>query len=289
MRFLHRRYRPLTLEEAVRRLRAGEDFAPDEALLTFDDGYRDNFTYAFPVLRGLGLPATIFVTTGYVGSERYFWWDELARALPGIDAAAFFNGVTSDAGIGAGLRGAVGGLRSTRRAIHAVVAAARDASPPERERFMEAVRRAGGPTASSGRVFLSWEEIRTMAEHGIEFGSHTRTHPFLTQIPPEAAREEIASSRRDLEERLGKPVVAFAYPDGRFDDAIERLVEEAGYACAFQTRRLARAGRGSRYALPRRPVKEAHSSGFGGRFSPRLFAAELDGAVDRALLREPRR
>jgi peptidoglycan/xylan/chitin deacetylase (PgdA/CDA1 family) len=128
-----------------------------------------------------------------------------------------------------------------------------------------------------------------MAEEGIEFGSHTRSHPFLTQIAPEAAREEIAASRHELEERVGRPVIAFAYPDGRFDETIERLVEEAGYACAFQTRRLSRADRDSRYALPRRPVKEAHSTGFGGRFSSRLFAAELDGAVDRALFRGSRR
>ncbi len=80
---------------------------------------------------------------------------------------------------------------------------------------------------------LSWENIREMAENGIEFGAHTINHPHLTQINIEEAKREIEESKKVVNELTGLPVMAFSYPYGEYNEEIKKLAEEAGFACAF--------------------------------------------------------
>ena len=84
---------------------------------------------------------------------------------------------------------------------------------------------------------LSWENIREMAENGIEFGAHTINHPHLTQINIEEAKREIEESKKVVNELTGLPVMAFSYPYGEYNEAIKKLAEEAGFACAFTVER----------------------------------------------------
>jgi peptidoglycan/xylan/chitin deacetylase (PgdA/CDA1 family) len=86
-----------------------------------------------------------------------------------------------------------------------------------------------------GNPLMGWETIDDLHRCGIEFGSHSMTHPFLTKIPVEAARQELVRSKQVLEDRLGTRVCSFAYPYGDKNPATERLVEEAGYSYACST------------------------------------------------------
>jgi peptidoglycan/xylan/chitin deacetylase (PgdA/CDA1 family) len=97
------------------------------------------------------------------------------------------------------------------------------------------------------RELLTWEELEQLKFAGFEIGSHSMTHARLTEIGAEAARREIAESKRALEERLGVPVRHFAYPQGKHDEGVKRLVEEAGYRAAWATR----SGEGGRWAMRR--------------------------------------
>jgi peptidoglycan/xylan/chitin deacetylase (PgdA/CDA1 family) len=132
-----------------------------EAFLSFDDGYLDNYTEAFPILSRHGFSATIFVVTAHVG------------------ATSAWNGAVP---------------------------------------------------------LLSWSHMDEMARHGFSFQSHTRTHAVLTRCDDARAREELAGSRRELEDRLGRPVDEIAYPHGHYDDRVLRLAAEAGYRTGWAAR-----------------------------------------------------
>lgn len=92
----------------------------------------------------------------------------------------------------------------------------------------EWLQKKGEPTCE----MLSEDQIKEMAEYGIDFGAHTCTHPDLTRIPPKVAKREIFESKRKIENLLGKPIISFCYPYGNFNDTIKQMVIEAGFKCA---------------------------------------------------------
>jgi len=167
VRFLSQAYHVMALEELIACITDGErQVPPDAVVITLDDGFEDNYTNAYPILRRYKVPATIFV---------------IAERL---------------------------------RSGGAEQAEAGDAYP--------------------GR-YLSWDQALEMCDHGISIGSHTLTHPWLTEMTRGAARREIVESKVVLEQGLGRPVSLFAYPGGRicdFDRDIRTMVAESGYSGA---------------------------------------------------------
>ena len=154
---LRSRYHARTLDEGI------VSTADDDVLLTFDDGYLDNYTVAFPLLQEFGLNAAIFVVADF--QRRRNWWDD---ALP------------------------------TRNA-----------------------------------PLLEPRHMREMATHGIEFGSHTLSHPVLSQLGDVALRNELADSKHAVEDIVGRPVHHLAYPYGYVDERTKDAVRAAGYKAAF--------------------------------------------------------
>ncbi len=123
------------------------------------------------------------------------------------------------------------------------------------------------------RLYLSWEEIREMAGGGIEFGSHTVTHPRLSALAPEACSSELVSSKRIIEERIGRPVRTLAYPFGgklEFNESVEKAAREAGYECAFS---LCRGSNG--FTVGRKMVDSSMTTRLNGEFSAPLFGSAL--------------
>lgn len=228
-----RHYRVLTVEDLVEHARKGT--TPRNALaLTFDDGYRDNLTHAAPILAQHGLPATIFLATGYIGTPDLPWFDRVALAfklsrhkdvtIPGCEPLQ----IKTEGDRLAGLVLAMNWLKTLpdeerRRAVERLVADLRPRGP-------------GRPK----RVMLTWEEVDALRGLGFSIGAHTVTHPILSRVTPERAREEIQGSKDAIERTLGVPVFAFAYPNGGpqdYSSTTVRLVQECGFACAVTTRR----------------------------------------------------
>jgi len=185
MAWLHRHgYQSMTLAEyAHQTIEKGERIV----IITFDDGYADNSTLAFPILKRYGFVATIFLVSDYVDTDHVFSWD-------------------------------VPKMRSQHDA--------------------------------HWYRLLTWEQVHEMAVYGIEFGSHTCTHPELTRLSAQEYTEEIVRSRKDLRARLGTEVGSFCYPRGKLDIDIIQAVEHAGYACAVVTPKRAGIPLG-RYTLRR--------------------------------------
>lgn len=168
MRFLKEHYVVITPEELTNVIAHGAVPPRNAVLVTFDDGYRDVYDHAYPILKGLGLKALLFPATDYIGTTKPFPHDE---RLPMPNPA------------------------------------------------------------------LDWTQLQTMQDV-FTVGSHTKSHRIVTTLPLQAAREEIWSSKKLLEDRLGRPVRFFCYPKGgagQFNQPVEDLVQAAGYLASFVT------------------------------------------------------
>ncbi|MCH8064174.1 MAG: polysaccharide deacetylase family protein [Chloroflexi bacterium] len=163
-----RAYRGLTLEELAGKLDSGDKMPARSVVITFDDGYKDTFTHAFPILQEYGFTATVFLVSGHIGESSS--WD----------------------------------------------AGKTDASP-----------------------LMDRSEIFEMARHGIDFGSHSRTHTSLPALTRDEARNEVAQSKTELEQLMGRKINAFAYPFGGATPWLQDIVRDAGYsvACGIDQRR----------------------------------------------------
>lgn len=240
--YLRRHYRMLHLEDALKEL-----YLPQEEkkvhdrrtplVLTFDDGYHDNYTHAFALASKLQVPISIFLIPGYVESGDYFWWREGKRLVNytqisevTIEGHAYSLGRPGD-------RDRLALAIDTRlRHAHSI---------KEREAFLEAIRNVLAVPASvaveeEAALPLTWPEIHKMEESGwVSFGAHTMHHPILAYLSDSMeVRREVRESRKLLEEQLGHPVRAFAYPIGKLEDIGEeglRAVQEAGYDWAVTT------------------------------------------------------
>jgi peptidoglycan/xylan/chitin deacetylase (PgdA/CDA1 family) len=233
MRFLRARYRILPLLDLVESLRRGDSLPAYAAAVTFDDGYRNNFTCAFPVLRELGIPATIFLTTGFLDDGRPLWTDRLTLALEHTPVAEVETSKR------------VLPLRTPteRREARATLAADLKALPSaEKCRQLDALERRLGVSALAAPAAmqpLGWDEVRTMHASGlVSFGSHTVTHEIVTRLSTAAKAREITYSVRRVQEETGQPCRLFAYPNGEmgdFDDESRRLLAATSVVGAVTT------------------------------------------------------
>lgn len=196
-------YKTIGLGEAVRRLEGNTGRAERLVVLTFDDGFEDFWSEAFPTLNQFGYTATVFLPTAYIG-----------------DTPRKFNGTTC----------------------------------------------------------LTWGQIRELGKAGIEFGSHTATHPELTALAPAEVRREVELSKEEIEDRLGSAVESFSYPyafpepDRAFRQSLRTMLTEAGYENGVSTM-VGTADSGSdRLFLERIPVNSRDDEAF--------FSAKLEGGYD---------
>jgi peptidoglycan/xylan/chitin deacetylase (PgdA/CDA1 family) len=234
MQFLQSCYRVMSLQELVQRAARGD--VPQRAVaITFDDGYRDNYEYAFPILKKYKFPATIFVATGAIGTGDLIWHDRIFDAFrfATVDRARLedtslpeLNLETSEA---------------RQQSLESTLFRAKTLYGDNRRRFIDVVERELRPNLAADRYerMLNWKQIGEMHDAGIEFGSHTVTHTILSQIPKSEIVKELRDSKRELSERLGTPISSFAYPNGKatdFTDEAKAVLRECGYSCAVTCR-----------------------------------------------------
>jgi O-antigen/teichoic acid export membrane protein/peptidoglycan/xylan/chitin deacetylase (PgdA/CDA1 family) len=229
MEHLCRRYEPIALSKLLDCLDANEPPPRGSVVVTFDDGFADNYDNAFPILRRFGIPATMFLATGYIDSQRKFWYEDLCRAilttrveravLPGIGPITF------------------GSIASRREIVKQLLRWLKSVPDVERrgalQRLHEQLEVAADPSggkALSGQ--MTWAQIREMSACGIEFGSHSVSHPVLSMVEPALLDQELTVSKRQIEDATGKPVHTLAYPVGdkdAFNDSVRAAARLAGY------------------------------------------------------------
>lgn len=180
--------------------------------ITFDDGWVDNYVYAYPLLRAYGIPATIFLPTGLIGTREWLWSDRLGYLL---NAAASRRGLRADADA------------SIERA-KALPGAARD-------ELIERLANESDVEVPHERCFLDWNEVREMAAGGVEFAAHTSSHALLTALESEALERELRQPLDVLARELHRFTPMLAYPNGDHTDTVVHAARRAGYAAAVTT------------------------------------------------------
>lgn len=255
---LRKQSQPIRLQQLASALRDGK--RPRRVVaITFDDGYADNLHDAKPLLERYDLPAMAFLTAGYIGSEREFWWDELDRLLlqPGTLPETLHlkvNGYTYRWKLGEDARYTEDQCQHHRgwncsvlekndpgprqECYRSLCRLLRSLPEDERQKVLDELLNWAGtdPKGRPAHLPLSPDEVLQLAEGGlIDVGAHTKTHPVLSTLPAAAQRDEIQRGKILLEEILGRPVTSFAYPHGsRSDYTTETvtIVREAGFTCA---------------------------------------------------------
>ncbi len=230
VRLLAARATPVTMDE-IPAILAGDRRGGPFVAITFDDGYRDNHDVALPILREEGVPATFYVTTSPLLGHAPFWISELwrlARAVPPgrVDLPA---GVPGDVPADPGER------EQWRRRV-----TRRLSEVPDGVRQQVLDRLAGRAGLARGEglegTFLRPEDVRALRAAGMAVGAHSRTHPHLDRLPAEHHDDEVAGSRRDLEQVLGEPVAHFAWPNpsggGTGNETTRAAATRAGFLTA---------------------------------------------------------
>jgi peptidoglycan/xylan/chitin deacetylase (PgdA/CDA1 family) len=268
MKFVRRNFDVISFEDLHRCEMEEREWPRRALIITFDDGYRDNYTNAFPVLKEFHLPATIFLTTGHIGEARLFWWDRVAYLIKHTSRQSVVFADLSSAPFD------LSSARARRQSIARVLWWLKQVQEETRNRFLDSLSSELDvelPGGVAEEMHLSWDEVKEMARSGIEFGSHTVTHPILSHVGESQLQREISESKQAIEEHLGREVMAFAYPAGRrtrFNDNVQSIVARCGYRYAVSyDEGAAIEGACDRLALPRIHIESD--------ISLRLFRASL--------------
>ena len=258
-RVLAERYTVATLGAALAAEPGPRHPARPLAVITFDDGYRDNVFYAAPILREAGLTATFFVVAGLVDTERLPWYDIAGGALQALQRSGRMTGPTPKE----------------------AVSLAKAMPPAERQAWIDGLVRDSGPIESRTEdQIMTSDQVRGLVAAGHEVGSHSMTHPLLPQCSDEELDFEVSASRERLGNIVGRSIESFCYPNGDWDDRTVAAVRKAGYACATTMQPGLNPGdRMARFDLKRWFIDQGRLTDKSGRPSNELLRMKLCGLV----------
>jgi len=227
MRFLAKHAHVVSAQEVLDAVAAQVPLPPRAVMITFDDAYCDFADHAWPVLKRLGLPVTLFVATAYPDHpERGFWWDRLFQVLSDPTRAHL------DTPSG---RYALGTPMQRRKLFKQLRMYVKTLDHDEAMAWIDTT--CGEGNSHQEPVVLGWDDLRWLAREGVTLGAHTQTHPLVNRVSLERAVAEAVGSLRDLEREIGDVLPLFAYPSGGVDGRVVQAFGEDGFALAFTTER----------------------------------------------------
>jgi peptidoglycan/xylan/chitin deacetylase (PgdA/CDA1 family) len=283
--YLSRKYNVLSMADFVSGLSDNREYNYNDLLITFDDGWRDNYENAFPILKKYRVPATIYLATDFIGTNRNFWFQEISSILTrqknqqkqiadilSAILAKYHNSSMAGKLLSENMLELVA---DTDRCIERL-------KQLEPEINYEIVAELGKLPSNNpitnldDRQLLDWDEVLLMNKENINFGSHGLSHKLMNLLDLSEVTRELTESKKIIEERLGKSVSTFTYPNGNCNEEIIKLTEQAGYACAFIAgKNRDESIKNDKFAIERIGVHNDISIGLTGKFSKAMFALHI--------------
>ena len=202
-------------------------------LITFDDGYLDNYEWAFPILKAYNSPATFFLTTGFLDDRKVAWWDEISWMVRSATQASLPENSWTDEAVS---------LNSDDcdQSIKSLLTVFKKLSGDKTEAYLNFLAEKTGagrcPQEIADQVWMTWDMVREMHQAGMDFGGHTVNHPILANHPEETQRFEIEQCKQRIETEIKDSITAFSYPVGGkdcFDQRTRDCLKQAGYRWGF--------------------------------------------------------
>lgn len=245
LRYLARNYQVVTMQQLMEERSLRRANARRLCVITFDDGWSDNYHHALPLLRKYGMPATLFISTEFIGSDRVPWFYDLLMSLHFLSESLEqgtanvevlrMNGIPESIVAWAGLPD-----DQRPHAIERVIEAVKLLPASEITDCIGTLCRLIHPSSGHLRggqpAMLTWDNVREMRRNGFEIGSHGVTHWILTRISGAQLEYEVWQSKQSIENELKEPIQGFSYPNGDYSDHVIGLLQKAGYkyACTIK-------------------------------------------------------
>ncbi len=233
IRFLLKHYRPLRVE----------DFFSEHAelsggfLITFDDGFRNNFLYAMPILKKYGLQGSFFITTGLIGTRELLWTEQVTRIITNTQRPQVQLQLEEPRTF------SLNTAKAREQASGVIRTFMKRQSPLQRDQILARLKEQlndVNPSVAAEEedryLFMTWEEVREMIASGQSIGSHTHSHPILAPLSEADSYRELQHSKELIEAKTGRECRTMSYPNGETADYCDtqiRQLKELGYKCAF--------------------------------------------------------
>jgi peptidoglycan/xylan/chitin deacetylase (PgdA/CDA1 family) len=238
IKFINSYYNVLSLSQVISHIQSNREFPERSAMITFDDGLRNNYTVALPILKQYSVPATIFLTVDFIDSDKILWFDELLFYIKDI---IHHNKSLEEPGI---FDISIHEKRDLWDLYVDIVNKMKRLPEEERSRIMTKLREIADIDFEKLLIdfgMLTRDEVLEMERSGlVDFGTHTASHRILTNMRTEEWEKEIRKPRERLSGMLGKEVLSFCYPNGipeiDFNKSHVEYLKSCGYVCAFSTR-----------------------------------------------------
>jgi peptidoglycan/xylan/chitin deacetylase (PgdA/CDA1 family) len=221
----------VSLSKLTACLESDNDLPPGLAAITIDDGYRDAYEIAFPILQQYGAHATLFVVTDFLDRKTWLWTDKL-RFLTAQTRATRLEITINDCPLRLQLSGPASRFEAATLVNSHLKRLPDEAKDKAIKHIASSLRVEIPDSPTRDYDSITWEQAREMDGAGIEIGSHTVTHPILTGVNDERLEAELRESRSKLEARLDRKVELFCYPNGNYDARVKRAAAAAGYRSA---------------------------------------------------------
>lgn len=260
MRYLKRNFAVLSFSRAIELLKTESDWPKLPVVISFDDGYRDFYLNAFPLLEKYNLPAIVFISTRSTDEGGTFWWDELRDLMKNNYLnelkLALENSLSPEYDLNSKN---FKDIQDKKVFLEKMISEFKRLKGKYRDELLSKLKGLLKATEEIKDNLLSWEEIKELRKAGIEFGSHTHSHYLLTLEEENIVEQELKLSKRKLEENLKEKIEFLSYPSGLYNSEVKKLAEQSGYRAGCSNTYGYNEKGADLYALKRLSLEESQS------------------------------
>lgn len=230
--FFNKEFTIISVDQLIEKMEDNKPIDKKYAVLTFDDGYIDNYLIAFPILKKHTTPAAFYITTDYIDSPHIPWWDEIAWIIRHTKVTHIKISNWDET-----IDISLGSIVQKVNSVLKVVKQDKSRTMADKIYELENICQCSMPNdIKNTQLFVNWLQIKEMSDNNMHIGSHSLSHNILSHLSEEQQKLEITKSKEKIEMHIEKKVTSIAYPVGgklSFTQQTQKLVEQANYKLAF--------------------------------------------------------